>query len=146
MSSFTKHTAISPTDEWTWITTDGFRYYVGEESSNDFIDVPIWFEFDGASVPSVFGILIQKVEPDTITSACLHDYIYIHVRKYGRIKSDIIFLESLIVYNIPKMLRRWKYLLAYISLFKYIVMTIWLLLWSRFVWYKLDKKIKALFS
>ena len=144
MSSFTNHTAIAPTDDW-WITTQWFRYYVGEEGSSDYVDVPAWFEFDGASVPKILGMIMQKVERDTITSACLHDYIYIHRREYGRIKSDIIFLESLIVYNIPKVLKRKKYLLAFLYTIKYIAMTVWLLLFSWFVWYKLDKKILNLF-
>lgn len=144
MSSFTNHTAIAPTEDW-WITTQWFRYYVGEEGSSDYVDVPTWFEFDGASVPKILGMIMQKVERDTITSACLHDYIYIHRREYGRIKSDIIFLESLIVYNIPKLLRRKRYLQAFLYTIKYIAMTVWLLLFSWFVWYKLDKKILNLF-
>lgn len=135
MSSFTSHTAITPT-EGGRITTEWFRYYVGEENSDDYVDVPTGFIFDGASVPRILGMLIQKVEPDTITSACLHDYIYLHRREYGHVKSDIIFLESLIVYNIPKLLKRKKYRKAWLMTLKYIVMTIWLLLFSWIVWYK----------
>ncbi len=145
MSSFTNHTSIAPIDNW-WITTQWFRYYVGEEGSSDYVDVPVWFVFDGASVPNIFGIFIQKVESDTINSACLHDYIYIHHRDYGRIKSDIIFLESLLVYNIPKLLRQHKYLKACIKIIKYILMTIWLLLFSRVVWYKIPKRIEKRFT
>jgi hypothetical protein len=85
MSSFTKHTSISPTDNGTRITTQGFRYYIGEEYSHHYIDVPAGFEFDGASVPNIFGMFIQKVEPDTIMSACLHDWLYIHKEKEDEI-------------------------------------------------------------
>ena len=146
MSSFTNHTAISPTDHGKRVTTEWFRYYIWEENSNEYVDVPAWFEFDGASVPSIFGIFIQKVESDTITSACLHDYIYIHDRKYGRMKSDQIFLESLIIYNIPKLLRNKEYIASFIYMMKYIIMYIWLFLWSWFVWYKLEKRFIALFK
>jgi hypothetical protein len=146
MSSFTKHTSISPTDDGKWITTQWFRYYIGEEGSDNYVDVPADFVFDGASVPNIFGIFIQKVEPDTIMSACLHDYIYIHRREYGRIVSDIIFLESLIIYNIPRLLRQKKYILAFMSIFKYIIMTVWLILFSWFVRYKIPKKVLSLFK
>lgn len=145
MSSFTKHTAIAPTDNWNWITTEWFRYYVGELNSNEYIDVPAWFEFDGASVPNIFGIFIQKVEPDTITSACLHDYLYINRREYGLIKSDQIFLESLIVRNIPHLLKDKEYITALLHMFKYILMYSWLFIGSWFVWYKLEKKFYNLF-
>lgn len=146
MSSFTKHTAIAPTDNGNWITTEWFRYYVGELNSNDYIDVPTWFEFDGASVPNIFGIFIQKVEPDTIMSACLHDYLYIHRREYGRIKSDQIFLESLIIYNIPHFIKNKEYITWLIYMFKYILMYTGLFIWSWFVWYKIEKRVKALFT
>lgn len=108
MSSFTNHTAISPTDHGKRVTTEWFRYYIWEENSNEYVDVPAWFEFDGASVPSILGIFIQKVEPDTIMSACLHDWLYIHKEienEENRIATDLVFLESLIIYNIPKLLK-----------------------------------------
>lgn len=145
MSSFTKHTAIAPTENNKRITTEWFRYYVGEENGKEYIDIPAWFEFDGATVPSIFWIFIQKVEPDTITSACLHDYLYIHRREYGLIKSDQIFLESLIVKNIPNLLKEKKYSLAFMYIIKYIMMYIGLFIASWFVWYKIAKKIKILF-
>jgi hypothetical protein len=148
MSSFTKHTSISPTDNGIRITTEWFRYYIGEEGSFHFVDIPAWFEFDGASVPSILWMFIQRVEPDTIMSACLHDWLYIHKEKEdesNRIATDLIFLESLIVYNIPRLLKEKKYLQSLLYILKYIIMTAWLLLFSWFVWYKLEKKIRALF-
>lgn len=146
MSSFTKHTAIAPTDNGKRITTNPFRYYVGEEYSKDFVDVPAWFEFDGASVPNIFGMFIQKVEPDTIMSACLHDYLYIHRREYGLIKSDQIFLESLLIRNIPHLLNNKEYITAFIYTLKYILMYTWLFIGSWFVWYKIEKRVKVLFK
>ena len=71
MSSFTNHTEIYPSDElWLRINAESFRYYVWEDCGYDYVDIPAWYTFDGASVPSILGIFIQKVETDTITSAC----------------------------------------------------------------------------
>lgn len=144
MSIFTNHTEIYPNEEWLWVNDKDFRYYVWEDNGDDYVDVPSWYVFDWASVPMVLWMLIQKVETDTITSACLHDYLYTDYRKYGRIKSDLIFYESLMVYNIPRELKNKKYFEAFILTMKYILMTIWLLLFSWFVWYKFDLKIKRL--
>jgi len=145
MSSFTKHTAISPTENGKWMTTEWFRYYVGTEYSGNYIDVPAWFEFDWASVPSIFGIFIQKVESDTITSACLHDYIYLYRRDYWLIEANRIFLESLLIKNIPYLIAQRMYMKALVKSFKYVMMYIGLLIGSWFVWYKVEKKIKDLF-
>jgi len=147
MSQFTNHTAIYPSDElWLRINAESFRYYIGEQGSEEYVDVPAWYTFDGASVPKILGILIQKVETDTIASACLHDYLYTDYRKYGRIKSDLIFYESLMVYNIPRELKNKKYFEAFILTMKYIIMTMWLLLFSWWVWYKLEKRFIRLIS
>lgn len=149
MSSFTKHIGIAPLDNGNRITTEWFRYYIWEEHSHHFIDVPSWFEFDGASVPAILGIFIQKVEPDTIMSACLHDWLYIHKEvenEEHRIGTDLVFLESLIIYNIPKLLKEKRYIKAFIMMCKYIIMTVWLLLFSWIVWYRLEKRFIALFK
>ncbi len=141
MSSFTNHTEIYPSEElWLRINAESFRYYIWEDGSDDYVDVPAWYIFDWASVPRILWVLIQKVETDTITSSCLHDYIYTDCRKYGRIKSDLIFYESLMVYNIPKLLKQKRYITAFIMTMKYIIMTMWLLLFSWIVWYKLEKR------
>lgn len=141
MSIFTNHTEIYPNEEWLWVNDKDFRYYVWEDNGDDYVNVPSWYVFDWASVPMVLWMLIQKVETDTITSACLHDYLYTDCRRYWRIKSDLIFFESLMIYNIPKLIKQKKYLKAFIRTVKYIVMTIWLLMFSWFVWYKLDRKL-----
>jgi hypothetical protein len=144
MSSFTNHTAIYPSENlWQRINAEAFRYYIGEDGSNDYVDIPAWYEFDWASVPKILGIFIQKVETDTIASSCLHDYLYTDYRKYGRIKSDLIFYESLMVYNIPKLLKQKEYITAFICTIKYAIMTMWLILFSWIVWYKLEKRFIA---
>jgi hypothetical protein len=70
----------------------------------------------------LIAILIQKVETDTITIACLHDFIYTHRREYGLIKSDIIFLESLLVYNMPRLAEQKEYLKIILYTIKYSLM------------------------
>lgn len=147
MSSFTNHTAIYPSENlWKRINAEAFRYYIGEDGSNNYVDIPSWYVFDWASVPRILGIIIQKVETDTIASACLHDYLYTDYRKYGRVKSDLIFYESLMVYNIPRELKNWRYVVAFILTMKYILMTMWLLIFSWWVWYKIEKRFIALFK
>lgn len=169
MSSFTNHTSIAPTEEiGKRINTESFRYYVWEDWSDEYIDVPAWYIFDWASIPNILmwilwfflwmfysvwyflllivAIWIQKVETDTIPNSCLHDYMYTHYRKYGRIKTDLIFFQSLLVYNIPKLLKQKRYIKAFVMTMKYILMTMWLLLFSWFVWYKLEKRFIALFT
>ena len=34
-----------------WRVTKGFRYYIGHEGSDKYVDVPVCFLTDGASVP-----------------------------------------------------------------------------------------------
>lgn len=147
MSQFTNHTAIYPSENlWQRINAEAFRYYIGEKGGEEYIDIPAWYEFDWASVPKILGIFIQKVETDTIDSSCVHDYLYTHHRKYGRIKSDLIFFESLLVKNIPKIIKQKKYIMWLLLIIKYILMTMWLLIFSWWVWYKLEKRFIALFK
>lgn len=143
MSRFTKHFAISPSpNNWgRWINDRELDYWIDSKVWGRRIIVPQGYEFDGASVPYIFWSLIQKVEADTIVPSCIHDYVYTDMREIGRVKSDIIFLESLIIYNIPRLLSDKKYFLAFCMVIKYTLMTTVLLLFSWFVWYGLDKKI-----
>jgi len=94
MSSFTKP-SIKPNKD-NRIVTEPMRYYIGEYGSNEYIDVPVGFEFDGASVPRILRIFIERIEPRTLASACLHDYLY-ETKIYTRGETDKIFLESLII-------------------------------------------------
>lgn len=143
MSRFTKHFAISPSpNKWgRWINDRELDYWIYSKVWGRRIIVPQGYEFDGASVPYIFWSFIQKVEADTIVPSCIHDYVYTDMREIGRVKSDIIFLESLIIYNIPRLLSDKKYFLAFCMVIKYTLMTTVLLLFSWFVWYGLDKKI-----
>lgn len=140
MSSFTNNISITPTKDWLFKIVDGFSYYTNIDWKTVYIDVPDGYVFDGASIPYMFGFLFQRVEPDTIMSAWLHDYLYTDRREFGLWKSNTIFLESLIIYNIPDRLKDKEYLLAFCLIIKYSIMFAWLILWSWFVRYKLKKK------
>lgn len=168
MSSFTDHTEITPHEEWIWNWKNNKQFWFWSDLFFGWkkieIIVPEWYIFDGASVPGfwlrsigVFFIqiwwiftaiffflcaaLIQKVQTDTIASAGIHDRWYTHYRRIWRIRLDLLFLEALIVYNIPKFLEKKKFLLAFVKIMQYIWMTVVLLLLSWIVWYKIPKRI-----
>lgn len=168
MSSFTKHTAIAPTDIlWVWENYEEYEYYTDMFGDRIIIKVPKWYRFDGTSIPNILiwlawfflwmfyntwyfsfliiAIRIQKVETDTLSSAWIHDYIFTDQREIWRLKADLIFLESLFVKNISKMIENKSYILVFIYTIKYTIMYIGLFMFSRFVWYKLDKKLYNLF-
>lgn len=97
MSYFTQFTSIQPIPKSNkWVTTQELIYCVGSEWSNEKIIVPVGYEFDGASVPRLFGILLQSVEPSTINAACVHDFIYTDLKnRYTLAQADYIFFEAL---------------------------------------------------
>lgn len=125
MSSFTDNVAIQPLPKSNKrITTKWFRYYVWVEWSDEYIDVPVWYEFDWASVPMVFWMFIQRVEPKTLSAACLHDYLYTEWRRYTLKKTDRIFFESLLVSWVNK----YKAMLMYLG-----VKLWWWIYWNSFI-------------
>jgi len=87
-----------------WVTLREFRYYVGKENSNDYVDVPKGFETDFASIPRV---LWSIAPPDGVytQAAVLHDYLY-QTGKYPRKKADRIFLEAMAVLGVALWKRR----------------------------------------
>ena len=121
MSQFTEFTSIAP----SWrkrITTQELKWELWAIGSGEFITVPKWFEFDGATVPMIFGALIQRVEPNTINAACIHDRLYVYKDQYNftRRQADLIFREACIACWTPKL--------------KAHVMYIWIRLWGWLYW------------
>ena len=53
---------------------EGFRYYIGNEGSNRYVDVPACFLTDGASVPVFLHWLIRPYG-DYAQACTLHDYL-----------------------------------------------------------------------
>lgn len=85
-----------------WNVSRPFRYYVGAEYSEDFIDVPADFKTDFASIPRIFWTILPP-DGEYTQAAVLHDYLYrTHLR--SREEADKIFLEAMIVLEVPE----WK--------------------------------------
>jgi len=98
----------------SWVTAKEFRYYIGEEGSDKFIDVPANFTTDFASVPRAFWIILP---PDGIYSqaAVLHDYLY-SIRGHlpdgvimKRIDCDMLFREAMGVLGVTAAIRNIMY-------------------------------------
>ena len=125
MSRFTENVHIQPLPkENLWVVTKDLEYHVGDEMSDDIVIVPAWYKFDGASVPMMFGMFLQRVEPKTLNAAAVHDWLYTWWRKYTRGKTDYIFFEALVVSGV--------------SPIKAIIMWLWVALgW----WLYRDKRI-----
>lgn len=85
-----------------WITARPFRYYVGSEGSDDFIDVPEGFKTDFASVPRPFWTILPP-DGDYTQAAVLHDFLYT-TKPRTRDASDKIFLEAMQVLEVDE----WK--------------------------------------
>ena len=121
MSNFTEtaHIKWLP-KKWKWVTTEELRFYTNVFDKRKTIIVPVWFEFDWASVPRFLWWLYPPAEPQTINAACIHDYLF-KTKQFSLWKSDLIFLEALQVSG-NRFLKRY-------------VMFYGLKLWSWITWY-----------
>lgn len=93
-----------------WITTEGFTYYLGSKGSDRWVQVPIGYLTDGASVPRLFWSILPPWGKYG-QAAVLHDYLC----DYGRIidkgipininreEVDNIFYEAMEVLQVPKL-------------------------------------------
>ena len=107
MSNFTDKLNVTEVGTGIWMVERPFRYYVGSEDSNDFIDVPNGTITDFASVPRIFWTILPPYGEYT-QAAVLHDYLYqTHLR--SKKESDKIFLEAMGVLNVPS----WKKYIMY---------------------------------
>lgn len=82
-----------------WIVERAFRYYVGEEDSTDFVDIPKKFKTDFASIPRIFWSVFP---PDGIytQAAVLHDFLCTHPGGRTQKEIDLIFLEGMEVLGV----------------------------------------------
>lgn len=84
MSSFTRFTAANGLEiddrasrvlgKNYWRVTTAFRYYIGHKDSDRYVDVPLCFLTDGASVPFPFSLLIPA-QGEYSQATTLHDYL-----------------------------------------------------------------------
>ena len=98
MSSFTTPLIVEKTGERLWKIHRELIYYVGEENSADIIIVPVGFQTDFASVPSLFWIILPP-DGQYTASAVLHDWLY-YTQTRTRLASDRIFLEAMKVLKV----------------------------------------------
>jgi hypothetical protein len=75
VSSFTEPLSITYIGGGLYQVDKGFRYYVGAENSDDYVDVPIGFITDFASVPDILDRIILR-DGDYNQAAVVHDFLY----------------------------------------------------------------------
>jgi len=95
MSSFTDDLYVKDLNDGFFEVMREFRYYVGEENSVEYIDVPKGFITDFYSVPQIFQSIVPKTGKGNQASV-LHDYLYTN-HLYTQKRSDDIFLEAMTV-------------------------------------------------
>jgi hypothetical protein len=75
MSSFTTPLEVEFMDGKSWKVQHPFTYHLGDKTSPDFIEVPVGFITDFASVPRILWVLL----PPTGSygkAAVIHDWLY----------------------------------------------------------------------
>lgn len=88
-----------------WEVWDGFTYAVGDlDAPEEVIIVPAGFQFDGASVPLPFRMLVPMAHPNYIQAAALHDFM-LESGDYTRKRCDDVFHEALGVLGMPRLWR-----------------------------------------
>ena len=103
MSLFTKSLVVTPySDGKTWRLTEEFGYAIGSEGSSNTINVPAGFTTDFASVPRLLWFFLPQWGKYG-NAAVIHDYLY-YIQTTSRTEADRIFLETMLVLDVP----RWK--------------------------------------
>ncbi len=112
MSLFTHHPPLQPLpDGKRFKVMEAFRYYIGHEGSNEYVDIPKGYISDGASTPQIFYSLVGGRWGRYGYAAIVHDYILQH-KLYSYKRSDQIFLEACKVLGVSW----WKRMLMYRAL------------------------------
>jgi len=113
VSKFTEILTVSPLpDGRTWIIRKKFGYDIGSEGSNEFIEVPVGFMTDFASVPRLFWAILPQWGTYG-NAAVIHDFCYwqqqitkkkgkkLVTKNITRKQADKIFLEGMAVLKVP---------------------------------------------
>ena len=101
MSRFTEILIVSPLpDGKNWVIKKDFGYAVGDEESDEVINVPIGFVTDFASVPRLLWWIFPKWGTYG-NAAVIHDYLYWE-QSGSKKKADDIFLEAMGVLKVSK--------------------------------------------
>ena len=105
MSRFTEALVVTPVpDGKNWIILFEFGYEVGAEGSGDVINVPIGTYTDFASIPRPLWVFIPKWGKYG-NAAVIHDWLYWEQPR-SRKEADDIFLEGMVVLEVPNLTRR----------------------------------------
>ncbi len=75
MSSFTSKLKVEQIGKYRWRVTEAFRYYIGEEDSGYWVDIPVGYETDLASIPQPFRWLLKNDDPMYAQAAVVHDWL-----------------------------------------------------------------------
>ncbi len=78
-----------------------FGFAVGDEDSEEVIQVPRGFRSNGSSQPWFLWSLLGGPFGDALGAGLIHDYLY-RTAIYSRADSDLIFREALIVDGVSK--------------------------------------------
>lgn len=105
-----------------WAVTEGFRYYFDDASKTTYVDVPVGYLSDGASVPRLFWWLLPP-QGDYGQAAVLHDYLCEHLTqvKHGvtvpitRVQADDALRDAMVALGVP----RWKRNVMFIAVAVY---------------------------
>ena len=77
------------------------------------VDIPVGYEFDGASIPRfAWSIIGAPFEPDFIKAACVHDWYCEHTPDdyQSRVIGDAVFFKLLRDAGVPKWRRTLMFL------------------------------------
>lgn len=106
MGQFVGTIMIEPAGGKLWRTCEPLAYITDKDEK---IDIPIGFEFDGASVPKIaWSIVGHPLDQDYLASACVHDYLYF-AQPLSRRKADKIMLEAMKMLGVSWWRRRTAY-------------------------------------
>lgn len=95
-----------------WKVHVPFRYVYGD-GPEDFIEVPVDFTTDFASIPRIFWLIITP-DGEYTQAAVFHDYLYrTHLRP--KAEADFMFLEFMSLLEVP----RWKAEVMYWAVSKF---------------------------
>ena len=75
MSSFTTPLEVEFMDGHSWKVHSPFTYHLGEKEYPDFIEVPVGFITDFASIPRILWVLLPPTGPYG-KAAVIHDWLY----------------------------------------------------------------------
>lgn len=99
-----------------WLLLEGFSFYIGKKGDDKWVHVPGGFLTDGASVPRILWSAIPpwgKYGQAVIVHDYLCEYLSITIAgkpvRISREYADLIFLEMLIVLDVPELERKSMY-------------------------------------